>query len=122
MSEYRPNTAFESITSRSAWYTSEAIEKYRAVQWGTDGRLALADGSQPVAGIVEYGTENADELATFVTGTYPVTANGAITTGDKISFSAGKATKASGTAYGIALNDANADEIVSVALFAVPAV
>lgn len=119
---YRPETAFQSITSRLAWYTDKAIEHYYAVQWGTDGRLTLADGTRPFAGIVEYGNNGADQMATIVTGIFPVVAGVEITTGDMIAFTAGAAVKANGAAYGIALNDAKQGTLVGVALFATPTV
>lgn len=117
---YRPDTAFQSITTRQAWYTATAIAPYHAVQWGTDSRLTLADGSGPFAGIVEYGTEAEDQIATVVTGIFPVAAAEDIAVGDKITFTAGEAVKATGAAYGIAINKATKGTLVGVALFNTP--
>ena len=62
------NTAFEAITKRLAYYTDAAIDKYYGVQWGADGKLEKADGTRPFAGIVEYGTDAANQMATVVAG------------------------------------------------------
>ena len=114
--------AFEMPSKRMAYYTSAAITKYLAVQWSTAGLLEVADGTKPFAGIVEYGTENANELATIVTGIYPVVASGVITAGDYVSFTAGKAVKVTtGKAFGKAISTtAAADELVGVVTFDAP--
>ena len=118
------STAFEAITKHLAYYTDAAIDKYFGVQWGADGKLEVADGTRPFAGIVEYGTEAADQIATVVTGIYPGIASTAnLAAGTYVKFTAGKlVTAASGTtALGITLSAGTAiGDLVGVALFDAP--
>ena len=116
------NTAFEAITKRFAYYAKEPVSKYQAVQWSTTGDLELAtSGEGPLAGVVEYGTDKVNEMATVVTGIYPCIAAAPITKGSYIEFAAGKAKSvAIGVAYGIALNDADTNTLVGVNIFDSP--
>lgn len=63
--------AFESVTTRFAWYAAEAIAKYDAVMTGTDGRLRKSDGTRPFVGICMYPAEAANVMATVVRGIFP---------------------------------------------------
>lgn len=116
------NTAFEAITKRQAYYTSAKIDKYYGVQWGTDGRLELADGTKPFAGVVEYGTDGADQMATIVMGIYPCIAGEAnLAEGAYVKFQAGKVVKATDTAQGQLVSaGAKVDDLVGVVLFDAP--
>lgn len=118
-----PNTTFEAITKRMAYYTNAAISKYYGVQWNSDGLLELADGTKPFAGIVEYGADAAGQLATTVMGIYPGIASTAdMPKGAYISFKDGKlVTVTSGTALGITVSaGTKVDDLVGVALFDAP--
>lgn len=115
------NTAFEAITTRQSWYASEKIAKYDAVEFGSDGKYQKADGSGLFAGICEYGAEAADRMITVVKGTYPAVASGAIAAGAQLTIDAEnpgqvKAAAAGDTVYGVALNAAANDELVSIAM------
>ena len=118
------NTAFEAITKRLAYYTNAAIAKYHGVQWAADGTLELADGTKPFAGIVEYGTDAANEMATVVMGIFPGIAKEAnLAKGTYVTFEDGLLVKAtSGTAaLGITLSaGSKANDLVGVSLFDAP--
>lgn len=122
------NTAFEAITTRQSWYASEAIDKYDAVELGSDGKYQKADGTGLFAGICEYGAEAADRMITVVKGTFPAVAGDDIDAGDQLTIDtthAGKVVPATaGDAIcGVALNAAGEDELVSVTMIeAMPAV
>ena len=60
------NTAFEAITKRQAYYSAQKLDKYYGVQWSTSGRLEPADGSRPFAGVVEYGTDDAEQMDVII--------------------------------------------------------
>lgn len=116
------DTAFEAITTRQAWYASEAVNKYDAVMLGSDGRYAKADGSRPFAGIVQYPAESAGDMCTVVRGTFPGVAAEAIAAGDYVKVSAGKfAVGTASDAVGVAISPANdADELVGVMMLESP--
>ena len=82
------STAFEAITTRQAWYASEAMDKYYAAEIGADGKYALATGVGQFAGIVQYGAEAADRMVTVVKGTFPAIGSEAIDAGEKVTLDA----------------------------------
>lgn len=82
-------TAFEAVTSRQSWYAAEAVAKYYAVQYDTDGKFEKADGTRPFAGIVQYGAEAADDMITVVKGDFPAIAQEAITAGSLVTIASG---------------------------------
>lgn len=113
------NTAFEAITTRQAWYASEEVAKYDAVEFGDDGKYQKADGTGIFAGVCEYGCEAADRMITVVKGTYPVVASATVKAGDKLGVDAdnpGKMKPGATAVCGIALNDADKDELVSLSM------
>lgn len=126
------DTAFEAITSRQAWYAAAPVNKYYGVMFDATGKYALADGTRPFAGIVQYGAENAGDMCTVVRGTFPMVAKETLVAGDLIGVDAGKAKKVTdaSTAIGVALTGATVgtgtnqpDVLVGVSIFesAVPA-
>lgn len=116
------NTAFEAITTRSAWYAGEALAKYDAVEYGAAGKFVKATGSKPFAGIVQYGCDEADQMATVVRGAFPGVAESPVEAGDLVGVSAGKFKKASGSAaVGVALTPAKAaDDLFTVQILETP--
>lgn len=116
-------TAFEAITTRLSWYAAEKIEKYQAVQFDTDGKFEVADGTRQFAGLVQYGAEEADLMATVVKGTFPAIADGAIAAGDYVTLSTDGSFKkaeqglADVVVYGIALTDASDEFLFTLSLF-----
>ena len=117
------NTAFEAITKRQAYYSAQKLDKYYGVQWSTSGRLELSDGSRPFAGVVEYGTDDAEQMATVVMGIYPCVAGEAnLAANTLVTFSDGKVVKAaSGTALGMTISaGTSVDDLVGVVLFDAP--
>lgn len=116
------DTAFEAVTTRQAWYASVALAKYDAAQHAADGRFEKADGTRPFAGIVQYGTDKAGDMATVVRGTFPGVANAAVTAGAVVMTVAGKfAVATTGkTAVGIALTAAAAGELFAVSILETP--
>ena len=117
--------AYEMITARRSWYSAEAVAKYAGVQFDATGKLEKADGTGPFAGVVEYGSDEAGQIATVVYGDYPVVASGNVTVGAKITIdgsAAGKFKVATGTGtavYGIALTAAAAGELFTLSMLPV---
>lgn len=120
------NTAFEAITTRQSWYAAAPISKYDAVEIGSAGKYQQADGSGLFAGICEYGAEAADCMVTVVKGTFPVACSEAVTAGDKLVVDTANPGKVkagtSGNILGVALNDAAAGELTSLAMVDSPVV
>lgn len=115
------NTAFEAITSRQAWHAAEALPKYYAVMINADGKLAKADGTRPFVGIVQYGAEAADDVATVVRGSFPAIATTEILAGDLLTLDSSNAGKfkvaaANDTVYGVALTGATAGNLFTIML------
>lgn len=115
------NTAFEAITSRQAWHAAEALPKYYAVMVDTNGKLAKADGTRPFVGIVQYGAEAADDVATVVRGSFPAIATvevsaGALLTLDSNNAGKFKVAAADDTVYGVALTSAAAGNLFTIML------
>ena len=113
------NSAFEAITSRMAWTTSAAIDKYEAVMVGTDGLLAPATGAAPFVGIAQYPAAAAGDMCTVVTGIFPCMASAAITAGARVKCDASNAGKcvtaaAADDAVGVALMDIATGTIGSI--------
>lgn len=116
-------TAFEAVTSRQSWYASAKLDKYYGVQFDTDGKFELADGTRPFAGIVQYGSETANEMITVVKGDFPAVAQEAITAGNLVTIAtstdAGKfkvADTALDVVYGVALTGAAAGELFTISM------
>lgn len=105
-------TAFEAITSRQAWHASAPVKRYYGVMLDATGKYALADGTRPFAGIVQYGAENADDVCTVVRGTFPMAAAETIAAGDYVGVNKGLAVKATDAskAIGIALTPATVSD------------
>lgn len=76
--------AFEVITTRVAWAAAEALEAYEVAEIGVDGTFVKGTGAKPFVGIVQYGAESAGDMATVVTGIFPVMASAAVTKGDRV--------------------------------------
>lgn len=118
------DTAYEAITSRTAWYAGAALTKYDAVMLNAAGKYVKADGTRPFAGIVEYGCDAADQVATVVRGIYPGVANAAITAGAYLKCVAGKwapTATVGDVVLGVALTAATASgETVSVQMLETP--
>lgn len=113
-------TAFESITTRLAWYANEAVAKYDAIMYDTDGQLAKADGSGPFAGICQYGG-NAGDMATVVRGIFPgvLSADGLV--GAKLTIDAAAAGKfktaiAGDKVCGVLLYAAKAGDLAAISM------
>ena len=114
-------TAFESITTRLAWYANEAVAKYDATMYDTDGQLAKADGSGPFAGICQYGG-NSGDMVTVVRGIFPgvLSADGLV--GAKLTLASGadagkfKTAIAGDKVYGVLLYAAKAGDLAAVSM------
>lgn len=111
-------SAFELITSRIAWYASEAISKYTAVEIGTDGKFAIATGARQFIGITAYECSHADETITVVKGAFPAKVSEAIAVGDQLTIGAtpGEFVKATTgkKVYGTALTGAAIGELCTI--------
>lgn len=105
-------TAFEAITSRQAWHASTPVKRYYGVMLDATGQYALANGTRPFAGIVQYGAEAAGDVCTVVRGTFPMAAAETIAAGDYVGVEDGMAVKATDAskAIGIALTPATVSE------------
>lgn len=79
-----PNTAFESITSRQAWYAGAELPKYIAAEFAEGGNLYPATGIGMFAGIVQYPAEETGHMATVVKGIFPAMASQPIATGQLV--------------------------------------
>lgn len=116
--------AFESISTRIAWFASEKLERYQAVQYDADGNFEVADGTRQFAGIVQYGADEAGKMVTTVQGIYPAISDGAIEAGDYVTISTGgtfvKAVQgaAAVNVYGIALTDSDDKFLFTLSMFA----
>ena len=115
------STAFEAITTRQAWYASEAMDKYYAAEIGADGKYALATGVGQFAGIVQYGAEAADRMVTVVKGTFPAIGSEAIDAGEKVTLDAvnpGQFVVAAvgDVVYGVALTSSDADLLFTLSM------
>ena len=114
-------TAFESITTRLAWYANEPVAKYDAVMHDADGQLAKADGTGPFAGICQYGG-NAGDMVTVVRGIFPgvLSADGLV--GAKLTLDTGanagkfKTAVADDKVYGVLLYAAKAGDLAAVSM------
>lgn len=118
-------SAFEAITTRQAWYASEEVEKYDAVMFDAAGKYVKADGTGVFQGIVQYGAETANDMATVVKGTFPAIGSVDISAGDKVTIDATKPGRfkvaATGAAvYGVALTDGKADNLFTLTMNDVP--
>lgn len=120
------NTAFESITTRQAWHAAEVLEKYEAVMFDPDGKFALADGTGQFAGIVQYGAEAIDNIATVVKGIFPAIGSEDIVAGPvtiaaatpgqfRMAVAADGETPAD-VVYGTALTTSDADGLFALAM------
>lgn len=115
------NTAFESITSRQAYYAGEALEKYAAVEYKTGGKLFKAVGAGLFAGIVLYPAATSADMVTVVKGIFPAIGSEDIPEGQTVTIDAEnpgmfKAATTGDDIYGIALTGALAGELFSVAM------
>ena len=114
-------TAFESITTRLAWYANEAVAKYDATMYDTDGQLAKADGSGPFAGICQYGG-NAGDMVTVVRGIFPGVLSANSLVGAKLTLASGvdagkfKTAIAGDKVYGVLLYAANAGDLAAISM------
>ena len=112
--------AFESITTSKAWYANEAVAKYDAVMFDTDGKFAKADGTGIFAGICQYGAEKAGNMATVVRGIFPGVVVANATAGTKLmidSANPGKfkaVTAGTDVVVGILLYDATAGDLAAI--------
>lgn len=120
------DTAFEAITSRQAWYAAAPVDRYYGVMLDATGKYALADGTRPFAGVVQYGAENAGDMCTVVRGTFPMVAKETLAAGDYVTVEGGKAKKTTDVtkAIGVALTAATVgtgtnepDVLVGVSIF-----
>lgn len=112
-------TAFESITSRQAWYANEAISKYDAVMVDTDGKYAKADGTGLFAGICQYGADAAGIMVTTVRGIFPGVLSENAMAGSKLTIDGNNAGKfkiagATDKIYGVLLYDVNAGDLAAI--------
>lgn len=120
-----PNTAFEAITTRSAMYAAEAIDRYEAVEINADGKLSLATGALPFLGIAEYGAEAAGKMCTAVRGIFPGIVSEDVLTGDYLIIDsatpgAWKKAGAATVVIGIALSDATDGSTCAVHMLETP--
>lgn len=77
-------TAFEAITTRVAWKAAAAVAKYHGVQISTAGKYEKATGTRPFVGIVEYGTDTADDMITVVEGIFPGLVSAEVAAGARV--------------------------------------
>lgn len=118
-------TAFQAITTRQAFTAAVAVAKYDAVELDANGKLALATGALPFMGMVEYGANAADEMATVVRGIFPGVATEDVTTGDYLVIDGAHAGKfkvagTSAKVVGIAQSDATAGDTLAVLILETP--
>lgn len=108
--------AYEMITNRLSHYSASALTKYDAVMVDAAGKYALADGTRPFVGVVEYGVDAADEMVTVVKGIYPIKAGADIAVGALLTVAAGKVQTAvaTNTVIGVALAAATSGNLASV--------
>lgn len=113
--------AYEAITTRLSGYSADEIAKYAAVMYDANGAFDLADGTRPLAGIVEYGAEEAGIMITVVRGAFPAIGSEDIEKGDLLKIDASnpgkfKVAAATEAVAGVALTDAAAGDLFTVAL------
>ena len=111
--------AYEMITTRLSHYSAGKLAKYEPAMLDANGKYALADGTGPFIGVVEYGVDNADEMVTIVKGIYPIIAGADIAKGAKLTIDAGTVVTAVNTAadvlvIGVALAAAIEGNLASV--------
>lgn len=120
------DTAFEAVTSRNAWYAGEGLTKYQAAMINSSGKFVKANGTRPFAGMVEYGCDAADEVATVVRGVYPGIAGADLTAGQYVKPGTGAtagmwiATVATDSVIGIALTAAVTGATASIQMLETP--
>lgn len=113
--------AYEQIVSRMALPVGEVVSKYQAAQISTAGVIELADGTRPLAGIVQYGAESIGDMATVVKGIYPVLVSADVLKGARLKVDVAHPGKfvtalAADDAQAIALMDIDADATGSAIL------
>jgi len=109
------NTAYQMIVSRMPVIAGAALAQYDAVELNTAGKAVKAAGAGQFVGIIEYGADAADNMATAVKGAFPGVAAEVITAGAKVTVGTGEtagkfvvADTAGNVVYGTALTAADA--------------
>lgn len=114
--------AFEGISLKQAWYGNTALNKYIAVQFDGDGKFEPADGTGVFAGIVQYPSEAASQMATVVTaGWFPGLSADDITAGALLAIDGDnpgmfKEAGENDTVVGVAVTGASAGDLFTVAI------
>lgn len=111
--------AFEAISTRFAWYTAVAVEKYQAVELDADGNLTLAVGDGQFMGIIQYGSDVVMAMVTAVKGAFPAVVTGAVTAGQRVTIDAANAGQfkpalTGDVVYGTALTAAAAGKLATI--------
>jgi len=114
-------TAFEAITEKTAWYAAETLDRHMAAEFDANGKLINAKGAGQFVGIVQYGAENIDDMATVVKGIFPAIGSVEITAGAKVTIDTAnpgkfKVATTGDMVYGTALSAAAAGDLFSLAI------